>query len=136
MEVQPPSMAEALDVVVVRGHRTATAIGVAAKLAKAKTTTLVLWDRRHRSKNGDSQNVTEALEKKVFQVTEEERPDAAVMSKAMEYSSSGAPKCAVLHVSADKMALVADVPRSLHNPNGIINAIKENHMESLQAFYV
>lgn len=124
-----------LDVVVIRGHRTPTAIGVAAKFAKAKTTTLVLWDRRHKRSKGDSPNVIAALEKKVYQTMEEERPDAAVMSRAFESIDSKAPKCALLHVGSDKLVTSKDMERPLYKPQAIMRGVKENHLETLQAFY-
>lgn len=122
-----------LDVVVIRGQCTATAIGVAAKFAKAKATTVVLWDRRH--KRSVRPNVSAALEQRVYQTMEEERPDALVMGRAFEFIGAGAPKCALLHVGSDKLETAKDLGKPLWHPQEVMKQCKDNHYETLQAFY-
>uniref|UniRef100_A0A7S4QAX7 RRM domain-containing protein n=1 Tax=Alexandrium monilatum TaxID=311494 RepID=A0A7S4QAX7_9DINO len=131
--IEPAKSSEALDVVVVRGHCTATGIGVAAMHAKAMTTVLVLWDHHHYPATEAA--VAGALEKRVYNTMEEEMPDNAVMGKAFEYFGVGAPKCALVHVGSDKIKQSVELENPLWNVDEVISGIECNHLETLQSFY-
>lgn len=131
--VEPAKSPEALDTVVVRGHTTATAIGLVAMYAKANTTVLVLWE--HHSRPEQEANVSNALQKRVYNTMEEEFADGQVMSKAFEYFGSGAPKCALVHVGSDKVKQSAQMENPLWQVDEVCAGIKENHIETLTCFY-
>mmetsp|Transcript_41713 Transcript_41713/g.110174 ORF Transcript_41713/g.110174 Transcript_41713/m.110174 type:complete len:244 (-) Transcript_41713:56-787(-) len=133
--VLPAAGAEPLDVVVIRGAATAAGIAVAAKLAKAKTTTLVLWDRKHRKGSNGAGEVTAALQKRTYATGEEERADAVVMGKAFEFFGVGAPKCALLQIGSDKVKQAGDLENSLFKPGEIMKCVNDNHIETLSSFY-
>lgn len=131
--VEPAKSAEPLDVVVVRGHCTATGMGVATLHAKAMTTVLVLWDYHHYP--ATEAGVAGALEKRTYNTMEEEMADNAVMGKAFEYYGSGAPKCALVQVGTDKLAQDCQIDDPLHNVDEVISGIEFNHLDTLQGFY-
>ncbi|CAE8584586.1 unnamed protein product, partial [Polarella glacialis] len=129
----PPSR-KPLDVVVIRGHCTATGIRMAAEFAKAKTTTLVVWDRHHR---GTAETkVAAALSKRVYTAAfEEEGPDKVVAQKASEFFGAGAPKCALVHLGSDKLKQAAKLERPLWQASELVKSIEENHTETVQSFH-
>jgi len=128
--VEPAKSETALDVVVVRGHCTASGIGLAALHAKALTTILVLWDH-----HCHEDTVKGALEKRTYNTMEEEAADNAVMGKAFEYYGVGAPKCALVHVGSDKVAQAAEMENPLWDVDKVVQGIEGNHLETLQSFY-
>jgi len=132
--VEPAESPQALDVVVIRGHATTTGIGLAAMYAKAKTTVLVLWDQQHRPAQEEA--MAGALSKRVYNTMEEEMADAGVMGKAFEYFGVGAPKCALVHVTSDKIVQESSLgEQPLWEIDSVCAGIKENHTETLQCFY-
>jgi len=128
-----PATAQALDVVVVRGHCTAAGIGVTALCARAKSTVLVLWEHHHRPEMEPA--VAGALQKRVYNIMEEEMADAHVMGKAFEYFGAGAPKCALLHLGSDKLKQSVEMERPLWQVDEVVQGIEDNHTETLQVFY-
>lgn len=131
--VEPWKSPEALDVVVIRGHCTATGMGVAALQAKAYTTVLVLWDSHHYP--ATEPGMAGALEKRTYNTMEEEMADNAVMGKAFEYHGSGAPKCALMQVGTDKLVQSIDIEDELFKVDEVISGIEGNHLDTLQGFY-
>lgn len=130
--VEPKVPDTALDVVVMRGACTGTAIGMATLIAQAKTTVLIIWDRPCPVQET---TVSGALEKRVYATLEEERPDQLVMGKAFEFFGSGAPKCALLHVQDDKVFETKNADKPFHDPEGTAKSIASNHIETTTALY-
>lgn len=131
--VKPKPLDQSLDVTIVRGHCTAAGIGMVAELAKAKTTTLVLWDRCHNPK--DEPKVKSALKKQTYtEIFSEQKPDRDVMAKAEQYFSVGEPKCALVHIASDKIRTEASVPRPLFQVDELVSCITSNHVENISAF--
>mmetsp|Transcript_52048 Transcript_52048/g.120999 ORF Transcript_52048/g.120999 Transcript_52048/m.120999 type:complete len:341 (-) Transcript_52048:153-1175(-) len=128
--VEPAMSSQALDVVVVRGHTTATGIGLVAAHAKAMTTVLVLWEHHHYPAKEEA--VAGALHKRTYNTMEEEMPDNAVMGKAFEYYG---PKCALVHVGSDKLKQSAEMEDPLWNVDEVVRGISNNHLETLRCFY-
>mmetsp|Transcript_60742 Transcript_60742/g.113545 ORF Transcript_60742/g.113545 Transcript_60742/m.113545 type:complete len:348 (+) Transcript_60742:53-1096(+) len=130
--VKPRPKTESLDVVVVRGQNSATGIGMVAELAKTKTTTLVLWDRQHKPK--DEPKVS-TLNKKIYtEVFAEQAPDKEVMKKAGDFFSAGTPKCALVHLTAEKLKVEAELERPLSQVGDLMEACRHNHLETIANF--
>jgi len=130
--VEPSVPETALDVVVIRGACTGTAISMAAMIAQAKTTVLVIWDR---ASPVQETSVSGALEKRVYATLEEERPDQLVMGKAFEFFGSGSPKCALLHVQDDKICETKNMDKPFTDAEGTAKKIAGNHIETTNGCY-
>lgn len=131
--VEPAPSEGALDVVVIRGHASATGLGLAYMYAKAQVTTLVLWDR-HQLK--DSQDpVRTAVPLRQYATMEEEKPDGQVMGKAFEFFGVGSPKCALLHLGSDKVKQANSLENPLLDYEAVVRGMEDNHTETLQCFY-
>jgi len=103
------------------------AIGLAALLGQTKTTLFVLWNRPSK----EEANLSGALEKKIYATLEEEKPDQVVMNHAFQHFTSGIPKCALVHVQADKdIRRDFDVNQPLCNPVETAKGISANHIET------
>jgi hypothetical protein len=102
--------------------------------AKAKTTTLVLWDRQ--SKAAEEEAVHNTLRKQQYATMEEERPDQQVVAKAFDsYIGQGTPKCALLHIGSDKLKEANNLEKPLLDYETVVRGIEDNHIETLTAFY-
>ncbi|CAK9078758.1 Pentatricopeptide repeat-containing protein At2g31400 [Durusdinium trenchii] len=133
--VTPTQSKESLDVVIVRGQSSSAGIGMVAELAKTKTTTIVIWDRHHKQR--DESKVASSVKKKTFtEVFAEQGPDKAVMQKAEEFFSVGAPKCALVHLAEEQLKTEAELERPLSKVNDLMDSCRHNHLETIANFNV
>ncbi|CAE7501855.1 unnamed protein product, partial [Symbiodinium necroappetens] len=130
--VTPTPKTESLDVVVFRGQSSASGIGLVAEMAKTKTTSLVIWDRHHRPREEPK---VSTLQKKIYtEVFAEQEPDKDVMKRAGDFFSTGAPKCALVHLAEEKYKVEAAVERPLSQVNDLMDACRHNHLETIAGF--
>lgn len=146
-----PAQVVKADIVVLRGAATATAIGIVYELAKAGTTTLVMWDRQHYA--AEEKKVSSYLPKREFAAdelkpdkegnvpsgkrpysTEGEKPDLTVISRAYEYFGAGQ-KCAFIHVCSDKLKQANKIERPLWHADEVIKGIAANQMETVKSIH-
>eukprot|EP00913_Durusdinium_trenchii_P032560 g30482.t1 len=104
-------------------------------MAKTKTTTIVIWDRHHKQR--DESKVASSVKKKTFtEVFAEQGPDKAVMQKAEEFFSVGAPKCALVLPAEEQLKTEAELERPLSKVNDLMDSCRHNHLETIANFNV
>lgn len=123
---QPP--APTLDVCIIRGACTSTAIGIAAMYAKSKATTVVLWDRAQYLSSENK--VLSTLQKRTG---DEERGDTDVITHASAKFGASKPRCALLHVQSDK-PFTAPKQDPLMQSDAVIKSQALNHLDLYGAY--
>merc|ERR1712032_500838 len=107
------SVEQALDVCIVRGGCTRTAIATVATLARAKTSCLVLWSRK--MTKAQEPSVAEVRELPLPSTGDEDGSDVAVMQKASEIFGAAKPKCALIHFVGDKIKQTRHMDKPFHH---------------------
>lgn len=121
-----------LNTVIMRGACTRTGLGVAALLAQAKTTVLVLWDRRQGA--SEENNVSKSLRRPVYGLHENEAPEMALATKASDSFGASKQKCALVHIVSDQIAEQCDFKDPFYQPNELLRSQALNHLETSSAF--